>query len=395
MSEEQAEQQAGGAQMDWGCGTYAVEGKQVEPSAGYWADRGKRICVVEVDALPDDQVIPKFNCDPNFLEQEIAELEELQRLRDATNAIEGTFQGRRRLRLSSYFNLRPPLGSIIPVDRFNDVPDLRKIAKQCDPVRPMVRTGRELARLFESETPGLLHRHALNCLLLARNVSPPRQARIWMALDVTIYSALLAAWHYKWANIANGAQDRDRVFRERPIEYTTRTKTRSNGKRWKLQVLYDRRVDDDGGGDGPLLCPDPEVLSPGTPRHPAFPSGHSTYSAAASAIMAHFFPDQEEELEFLADNIGVARLWAGVHWRQDHVAGQQLGRAVAQRVIDQLQADPVVRAPAGPPMPCDQTPAPSFDAVRRAGRGQGSMDQDVIPPPRAPIIELNTPNRGA
>ena len=76
------------------------------------------------------------------------------------------------------------------------------------------------------------------------------------------------------------------------------------------------------------------------------------------------------------------------------MAGQQLGRAVAERVRRQLQADPVVRAVAGPPMPCDETPAPTFEDVRNNGRGAGSADQDVIPPSTAPTLELNTPNRG-
>ena len=378
-----------------GCENYAVEGRQVEPSAAYWATGGKRIEVVEVDALDDDRVIPKFNCDPGFLEEELDELEHLQSLRDRTNTIEGEYKGRKRLPLSPFMLLRPPLGAVVPVDAFNDVPRLAKIARQCAPVDPMVATGRELARLFESETPGLLHRHALNCLLFGRNVSPPRQARIGMALDVTIYSALLAAWHYKWANIASGRADFDRVFRERPSEYAKRTVTRSDGRPWTLSVLYDRQIDMDGEGDGPLRCPNPAVLSPGTPRHPAFPSGHSTYSAAASTLLTYFFPDQSEAFEQLADNVGVARLWAGVHWRQDHIAGQQLGTAVARKVIDQLQSDPVVRAQPGPPEPCNTDRAPDFDAVRRAGRGAGSQDQDVIPPSTAPILEQLSPNRGA
>ena len=47
--------------------------------------------------------------------------------------------------------------------------------------------------------------------------------------------------------------------------------------------------------------------SPGTPRHPAYPSGHSTYSGAASEILSFFFPDYRADLDRLADNIGIAR----------------------------------------------------------------------------------------
>ena len=41
----------------------------------------------------------------------------------------------------------------------------------------------------------------------------------------------------------------------------------------------------------------------------------------------------------MANNIGEARLWAGVHWLSDHIAGQKVGRFAAQAVIKQLKND--------------------------------------------------------
>ena len=38
----------------------------------------------------------------------------------------------------------------------------------------------------------------------------------------------------------------------------------------------------------------------------------------------------------MADNIGMGRLWAGIHWRSDHEAGMKLGRTVACLVLQQL-----------------------------------------------------------
>jgi hypothetical protein len=264
---------------------------------------------------------------------------------------------------------------------------IRNVFEQCEHQTSMVEHGEGLARLFQDETPGLLHRHALNCLLFnRRDVSPPRQARIWAALDITIYSALLAAWRFKWAETKTR-------YVERPIEYETRV----TGGKPRFQVLYDRRVQPDGTGSEPrTLCPKPatpdpndsSVLSPGTPRHPAYPSGHSTYSAAASEILAYFFPKQRAELEKLADNIGLARLWAGVHWRQDHRGGQMLGRAVAKRVIDQLLRDPVRPLTGEPPNPCDTKSRPTFSqvqaqALETRGKDKGDPQQDIIPPPPA------------
>jgi hypothetical protein len=63
---------------------------------------------------------------------------------------------------------------------------------------------------------------------------------------------------------------------------------------------------------------------------------------AASEILAYFFPEYTSELDDLADNVGMARLWAGVNFRSDHEAGIRLGRAVARLVIGQLEAQEVL-----------------------------------------------------
>jgi len=133
----------------------------------------------------------------------------------------------------------------------------------------------------------------------------------------------------------------------------------------KLDVLYDRApnstnsadsarrayppgVDFDAPRSNEPVLPEanmPDVIpisptdsfpTPGTPRHPAYPSGHSTYSAAAAFTLIAFFPQYAEDLLRLADNTGVARLWAGVHWRTDHTFGQLVGRAVAELIVNQL-----------------------------------------------------------
>jgi len=52
----------------------------------------------------------------------------------------------------------------------------------------------------------------------------------------------------------------------------------------------------------------------------------------------------------------MARLWAGVHWRSDHVAGQQLGRNVAGLMIEQLRLGGIEFLP--PIADCQQSPPP-------------------------------------
>ena len=237
--------------------------------------------------------------------------------------------------ISKLLNLMPPPLGAVMVNRF--------------PGEQIIRTGRGMARAVESETPGLFHRHALSYLISTRNWSPPRQALVWAALDVAIASALQAAWYYKWLS-PRALTSR----RQRPIEY-------ARDKGIPLDVLFDRP---DELNPAYNLCPDGRVFcdednannASGTPRHPAYPSGHSTYSGAASEMLKWFFGNDKtpafltphldlgsqpgttigQELDNMADNIGLGRMWAGIHWRSDHEAGLKLGRTVACLVIQQL-----------------------------------------------------------
>jgi hypothetical protein len=292
-----------------------------------------------------------------------------------------------RAPISRLFNLMPPALGAVLVNRF--------------PGEQVIRTGRGMARAVESETPGIFHRHALNYLISTRNWSPPRQALIWAALDVTIASALQAAWYYKWIGGGPNPPQEPPPFREltarreRPDEYAKRTGSR------EFSVLYDLP---DELNPAYTLCPDGRVFCDpknannmvGTPRHPAYPSGHSTYSGAASEFLKFFFGNDPtpdfllafntpgaqpgttigDELDNMAENIGLGRMWAGVHWRSDHEAGRKLGRVVACLVLQQLadmgaidMRGKTVAFPLCPPEPtrledqcnCKQTQQPCRD----------------------------------
>lgn len=386
---------------------YALRGAQVEPTAAYWLTE-RAITVPEladVVSYTEPQAAPApdsprarmaidfaadFPQTREDLDQELAVLQALAQSRGATPSYPQQVAGFDVTPLSRFLQLKPsPFGAIFDrVERSQ--PDIQSITDQhlritvptsANPPSLAVYEGRELARMFETETPGLYHRHALNWLLFSRSdVSPPRQARIWLALDMAIYTALSACWHYKWVR-----PDYRRLLR--PAEFADRT-----GQ--ALAVLFDDAVGPNGreADTEPRLSPCP---SPGTPRHPAWPSGHSTYSAAASHLLEYFFspdtlgvsdadlfaqfpshkPNAQEimqpgwvaaELRRMANNIGEARLWAGVHWIKDHVAGQKVGRAAAQAVIDAFEADCTVpyQPPPPPEQPCvpGNLPAPPTPA---------------------------------
>lgn len=416
---------------------YALPGPQVEPTAGLWLDTGDRISVPtnqNVIAIAErtgatDRIrldfkrdFPREEGSPAPSEKRLkAQLElllDLQGARDDGSYPAGrdfgpTFPelGHRRFQptpLSRFLQLQPvPFGAVFELDD-RQAPLDNVLDQQCRILNdtPIVMEGQELARVFEIETPGLYHRHALNWAFFNRpDISPPRQARIWMALDMATYVALSAGWYYKWL-----ADRHSRLLR--PEEYDRR----AHGEPGRLSVLFDSVVGplgQENGADRTCPCP-----TPGTPRHPAWPSGHSTFSAAASHILEYFFsPDTlgapprngqparpavsdealfkryppgddridepgwiAAELRRLANNVGEARLWGGVHWLSDHLAGQRIGRAAAEAVIEQFADDCV------PPVDRRSCPEamgdvpPSDAEIRTEADRSCTPGQDTIPP---------------
>ena len=71
----------------------------------------------------------------------------------------------------------------------------------------------------------------------------------------------------------------------------------------------------------------------GVPNHPSYPSNHSCLSTAASQVLAHFFPQDRARLETAGTEAGVSRIYAGIHYRFDVDAGEEIGRKVAGAAI--------------------------------------------------------------
>jgi membrane-associated phospholipid phosphatase len=332
---------------------------QVEPESSFWL-RCPVLHSVDLGQLRkriDAKVKPFTDFD------EAKEIEMLQKLFDDRMKPVPNLS---RFLSDAIFFTPPPAGAVLSTDK-NGVP-LKGISN-----------GVELASLFEGETPGLWHRHVLNVIFdpqvqggPAQTLSPPRQALVWAALDLAIMSALSAAWHYKWI----ATSKTDVKYRRRPVEYVI---DYNEGKEQiDFTVLFDLKVELESGK---IVRKTPKDRgpkpSPGTPRHPSYPSGHSTYSAAASEVLGCLFEgyqdpraelkdvDFSKEFKKLANNIGFARLYGGVHWESDHELGQLVGQNVGQLIIQQLNESGI------PVQPKPQESVPKPDVLEKAAKEFG------------------------
>jgi len=75
------------------------------------------------------------------------------------------------------------------------------------------------------------------------------------------------------------------------------------------------------------------------PNHPSYPSAHSMFSSAYAAALSYLFPRDAGYFAAQAQEAGMSRLWAGIHYRSDIEVGLEVGRAVAQRVIERAKND--------------------------------------------------------
>jgi membrane-associated phospholipid phosphatase len=69
------------------------------------------------------------------------------------------------------------------------------------------------------------------------------------------------------------------------------------------------------------------------PNHPSYPAAHGCLSTAAAVVLARVFPADRERLLALGKEAAEARIWAGIHYRYDIDAGQELGRKVADKTL--------------------------------------------------------------
>ena len=107
------------------------------------------------------------------------------------------------------------------------------------------------------------------------------------------------------------------------------------------------------GGDGnPNTNPDPNwlPLSTKTAPDPSYPGAHTTISFAGAEVLKFYFGDrftfdvtsrslQGVKRHFTsfsaaAQEAGLSRIYAGQHFRTDHIAGKRLGKKVADSIVE-------------------------------------------------------------
>ena len=121
-----------------------------------------------------------------------------------------------------------------------------------------------------------------------------------------------------------------------------------------------------------------------TPPFPSYPSGHSTTSGAASAVLAAFFPSRAAELDGIAEEAAVSRLYSGIHFRSDNEAGLVLAAAWAARRPLPCRATPRRReAGTGRPAP-GKRPRPGIALGARDPAATGRARRYSRRPPRRP-----------
>jgi membrane-associated phospholipid phosphatase len=87
----------------------------------------------------------------------------------------------------------------------------------------------------------------------------------------------------------------------------------------------------------PQLDPELKPLFP-PPNHPSYPAAHGCLSTAAATVLAGAFPRDRDRMLALGKEAAEARVWAGIHYRFDIDAGQELGRKVGQRALERAFA---------------------------------------------------------
>lgn len=156
-------------------------------------------------------------------------------------------------------------------------------------------------------------------LVIRNNLSVPETARLFALLNFATADAGISCWDSKF------------FYR------TWRPETAIRELDKKLNPHFERQ---------------PEFIpNMSSPAFPSYTSGHSTFSAAASRILERFFGTDDIPFTAMSDGlpgavrsyvklsdarkeVGMSRVWGGIHTMADNLVGQECGLALADFVFD-------------------------------------------------------------
>jgi membrane-associated phospholipid phosphatase len=133
----------------------------------------------------------------------------------------------------------------------------------------------------------------INARILAGTPTTTYPHRVYTYVALAMYDATIAAWESKY-----------HYKRHRPSE-------------------VDRHL--------PTALP--------VPNSPSYPSEHAAAAQAAASVLSYLLPAEAETFQTMAEQAGWSRVLAGLQYPSDYHAGLELGRAVAEKVIEKAKAD--------------------------------------------------------
>jgi hypothetical protein len=217
-----------------------------------------------------------------------------------------------------------PSPTNLPVNRYTkDYLEVQKVGASASVYRPPDRT--EVVRLYAASSPSFVLMMAARQIATAKGTSLSQNARALALIQMSISDALVASfmnkYHYNvWrpeTGIRNGATDGiDKTYGD--PGFTTLISTpcfpsypsnHASGTNGGLEAM--RRLFGAAGHD--------MTISNNVP--------------ALGTLPATVITKSYTQLKEIADDVDDARVYGGIHWRFDQVAGNVLGRAVATEVV--------------------------------------------------------------
>lgn len=73
------------------------------------------------------------------------------------------------------------------------------------------------------------------------------------------------------------------------------------------------------------------------PNHPAYVSNASIIASAVAELVGAMFPHEAAQWQYLGEEAGLSRIYAGIHYPSDERAGNQMGKSIAALAIQRDQ----------------------------------------------------------